>query len=230
MMSSPQLCLALDVPSVDAARAVIAELGDRPVVYKIGYALAFTGGLAFAEELANKGRSVFLDLKLHDIGNTVKSGVERLAERGLSYLTVHGYPQTMRAAVEGRGASSLKLLGVTVLTSYDDTDLMEAGYGHGVQDVVMQRVVSARDCGMDGIVCSAQDLPHIRPVSGKLTLVTPGIRLEGGDSGDQKRVMTPRRAVMAGAGMLVVGRPILAAEKPAKAADEILFQMERASS
>src|SRR6185295_18367847 len=122
-----RLIVALDVSSVDAAEAMIARLGDSVSFYKIGYQLAYAGGLPLVRKLADAGKKVFADLKMHDIGNTVARGVESIAKSGATFVTVHGYPQTMKAAIEGRGSSSLKILAVTVLTSYNNTDLQEAG-------------------------------------------------------------------------------------------------------
>ena len=144
-----RLILALDLPSVGEAEAMIERLGDAVTFYKIGYQLAFAGGLALAEKLIWKGRRVFIDLKLHDIGNTVAKGVESIARMGATFLTVHAYPQTMKAAVEGRGGSNLRILAVTVLTSYDDSDLAAAGYDFTVGELVAER---AKAAGVDGVV------------------------------------------------------------------------------
>jgi orotidine-5'-phosphate decarboxylase len=134
-----RLILALDVSSVDAARGVVERLGDSVGIFKIGYQLAYAGGLPFAEELVRANKRVFLDLKLHDIGNTVAKGVESVARIGASFLTVHAYPQTMKAAHEAAQGSSLKILAVTVLTSYDDADLAAAGYELGVGELARGR-------------------------------------------------------------------------------------------
>src|SRR5262249_26015073 len=158
------------------------------------------GVCSVAEQLARAGKQVFLDLKLHDIGNTVAKGVESVAHLGATFLTVHAYPQTMKAAADARGASNLRLLAVTVLTSYDDGDLAAAGYDFTVAELVAERAAQARDMGIDGIVCSAAEAANLRKLVGhKMTLVTPGIRPAGADSGDQKRIMTPTAAVAAGA-------------------------------
>ena len=128
-----RLIVALDLPSVKAAEAMVATLGETVGFYKIGYQLAFAGGLPFAAGLIAAGKQVFLDLKLHDIGNTVTKGVESVAQLGATFLTVHAYPQTMKAAVEGKRGSTLRILAVTVLTSYDDADLAAAGYDLSVR-------------------------------------------------------------------------------------------------
>ena len=224
-----RLILALDVSSVEAARAMVQRLGDSVGIYKIGYQLAYAGGLAFAEELIGAGKRVFLDLKLHDIGNTVAKGVESVARLGATFLTVHAYPQTMKAAHEAAAGSGLKIFAVTVLTSYDDSDLFAAGYELGVSELVAARAEQARDIGIDGLVCSGEEAGMLRPLIGAgMLLVTPGIRPAGAASGDQKRVMTPTAAIAAGADYLVVGRPILEAADPKAAADGIVAEIGRA--
>ncbi|HET7678786.1 MAG TPA: orotidine-5'-phosphate decarboxylase [Xanthobacteraceae bacterium] len=224
-----RLILALDVSSVDAARKMVERLGDSVGIYKIGYQLAYAGGLPFAEELVRAGKRVFLDLKLHDIGNTVAKGVESVARMGASFLTVHAYPQTMKAAAEAKAGSNLKILAVTVLTSYDDADLAAAGYELGVGELAAARADQARDIGVDGIVCSGEEAAMLRPIVGAgMLLVTPGIRPAGAASGDQKRIMTPTAAIAAGADYLVVGRPILEAADPKAAADGIVAEIARA--
>jgi orotidine-5'-phosphate decarboxylase len=225
-----RLIVALDVASVDRAETLIQQLGDAVAFYKIGYQLAFTGGLRLAETLVGAGKKVFLDLKLHDIGNTVAKGVESVARSGASFLTVHAYPQTMRAAVAARPAG-LRILAVTVLTSYDNADLAEAGYVGAVSDLVMRRAMQARETGVDGLVCSAEEAAALRPAIGaQMTLVTPGIRPMGAASGDQKRIMTPAAAIAAGADYLVVGRPILEASNPRGAATAIIAEIATACS
>ena len=225
-----RLIVALDVASVDRAETLIQQLGDAVAFYKIGYQLAFAGGLRLAETLAGAGKKVFLDLKLHDISNTVAKGVESVARIGASFLTVHAYPQTMRAAVAARPAG-LRILAVTVLTSYDNADLAEAGYVGAVSDLVMRRAMQARETGVDGLVCSAEEAAALRPAIGaQMTLVTPGIRPMGAASGDQKRIMTPAAAIAAGADYLVVGRPILEASNPRSAATAIIAEIATACS
>jgi len=236
MTSSPvsardRLIVALDVPSVAAAEAMISRLGDSVTFYKVGYQLAYAGGLSLVRQLADSGKKVFLDLKLHDIGNTVARGVESVAGLGATFLTVHAYPQTMQAAVEARANSGLKILAVTVLTSYDEADLQAAGYRLGVSDLVRLRAEQARALGVDGLVCSAEEAANLRTIAGaKMSLVTPGIRPAGSAVGDQKRIMTPARAIAAGADYLVVGRPILGAEDPQAAAEAIVTEIEAAKN
>jgi orotidine-5'-phosphate decarboxylase len=225
-----RLIVALDLPSVAAAEAAIARLGDSVTFYKIGYQLAYAGGLPLVRQLASAGKKVFADLKLHDISNTVARGVESVASLGATFLTVHAYPQTMKAAVEGRAGSSLKILAVTVLTSYDDGDLHAAGYRLGVSDLVEARAQQAQVLGLDGIVCSPDEAASLRKIVGhQMDLVTPGVRPAGAAAGDQKRVMTPARAIAAGADYLVVGRPILEAPDPKAAADAIVAEIAQAA-
>jgi orotidine-5'-phosphate decarboxylase len=224
-----RLIVALDVSSVEAAQAMVARLGDTVSFYKIGYQLAFAGGLAYLPALVAAGKRVFLDLKLHDIGNTVAEGVRSASRLGAAFLTVHAYPQTMKAAVESREAG-LHILAVTVLTSYNDADLAAAGYDFTVPELVAERAAQARDIGVDGLVCAAEEVHNVRAIVGeKLRLVTPGIRPAGAEAGDQKRVMTPSAAIAAGADYLVVGRPIVAASDPNAAAAAIVEEISRAS-
>jgi orotidine-5'-phosphate decarboxylase len=224
-----RLIVPLDLPSVTAAEAMIARLGDSVTFYKIGYQLAYAGGLPLVRQLASAGKKVFADLKLHDIGNTVARGVASVASLGATFLTVHAYPQTMKAAVEGRAGSSLKILAVTVLTSYDDGDLHAAGYRLSVSDLVEARAQQAQVLGVDGLVCSPQEAASLRKIVGhQMALVTPGVRPAGAAAGDQKRVMTPARAIAAGADYLVVGRPILEAPDPKAAADAIVAEIAQA--
>src|SRR5256886_8694649 len=225
-----RLIVALDLPSVTKAEAMIARLGDSVTFYKIGYQLAFAGGLPLVRQLAGAGKKVFVDLKLHDIGNTVARGVESVARLGASFLTVHAYPQTMHAAVDARKGSALRLLAVTVLTSYDDADLAAAGYDFTVSELVGERAAQARDVGIDGLVCSGEEAALLRPIIGAdMVLVTPGIRPAGAAARDPKRILTPAAAHAAGADHLVVGRPILAAADPKAAAGAIIAEIAGAA-
>jgi orotidine-5'-phosphate decarboxylase len=224
-----RLIVPLDLSGVAEAEAMVARLGDSVTFYKIGYQLAFAGGLPLVRQLAGAGKKVFVDLKLHDIGNTVARGVESVAKLGATFLTVHAYPQTMKAAVEGRTGSGLKILAVTVLTSYDDGDLHAAGYRLNVSDLVEARAQQAQVLGVDGLVSSPEEAASLRKLVGhQMNLVTPGIRPAGSSSDDQKRIMTPARAIAAGADYLVVGRPIIGAADPKAAADAIQAEIAQA--
>jgi orotidine-5'-phosphate decarboxylase len=221
-----RLIVALDVPTPLEAERLVEALGDLPVVFKIGHQLAYTGGLTVAERLAKAGRQVFLDLKLHDIPRTVEEGVRSLAGFGASFLTVHAYPQTMRAAVAGAGDSGLTLLGVTVLTSMNDGDASDAGYSWSVADLASRRAADAAEAGIGGLVCAASEAPSLRQLVGpERVLVVPGIRPAGEPAGDQKRVTTPADAIRAGADRIVVGRPITGAPDPLAAAQAIIAEI-----
>lgn len=223
-----RLIVGLDVPTVAEARKVVEELDGVVSFYKIGYQLAFAGGLDLARELAAAGTQVFLDMKLLDIDNTVAKGVENIALMGVSMLTLHAYPKAMRAAVEAARGSGLCLLGVTVLTSMDEQDMIEAGYEYDPHTLVLRRAEQALAAGMGGVVCSAGEAAAVRKIVGsELAVVTPGIRPAGSDHGDQKRVVTPRDAIRAGASHLVVGRPIVASFDRRAAARAILDEMDR---
>src|SRR3979411_2519933 len=183
-----RLIVALDLPGTAEAEAMVARLGDSVSFYKIGYQLAHAGGLPLVRQLAGSGKKVFVDLKLHDISNTVARGVESIARLGATFLTVHAYPQTMKAAAEARGGTNLKLLAVTVLTSYDDGDLHAAGYRLGVSDLVEARAQQAQVLGVDGLVCSPEEAASLRKIVGhQMNLVTPGIRPSGTAAGDPTR-------------------------------------------
>ncbi len=224
-----RLIVALDLPGIEPAETMIKRLGDSVTFYKIGYQLAYAGGLSLARDLRAAGKKVFIDIKLHDIGNTVASGVRSLASLGATFLTVHAYPQTMQAAVEGRGQSGLKILAVTVLTSYNEADMEAAGYRHTVADLVAMRARQAKAIGVDGLVCSPEEVANLRGIIGdQMALVTPGIRPAGSASGDQKRIMTPSRAIAAGADYLVVGRPVMEAADPKAAAESIQAEIAQA--
>jgi orotidine-5'-phosphate decarboxylase len=224
-----RLIVALDLADVAAAEAMVARLGDSVTFYKIGYQLGYAGGLPMVQKLAGAGKKVFVDLKLHDIGNTVARGVESVVGLGATFLTVHAFPQTMKAAVEARAGSDLKILGVTVLTSYDDGDLHAAGYRLSVADLVEARAQQAQVLGLDGLVCSPEEATALRKIVGhQMLLVTPGIRPAGSAVGDQKRIMTPGRAIAAGADYLVVGRPVMEAADPKAAADAIQAEIVQA--
>ncbi len=224
-----RLILAMDVPTIGEAEAIIHKLGESVSFYKIGHQLAFVGGLELARDLKADGKKVFLDMKLLDIDNTIEKGVANIAKMGMDMLTLHAYPKAMRSAVKAAQGSDLCLLGVTVLTSMDKADLEEAGYHGEPKDLVLKRAQQAADAKMGGIVCSAEESAEVRVIIGpNMALVTPGIRPAGSDAGDQKRVMTPSDAINAGSSHLVVGRPILSAVDPKLAADEIVKEINNA--
>ncbi|RFC63195.1 orotidine-5'-phosphate decarboxylase [Fulvimarina endophytica] len=226
-----RLIVGLDVPSPAQALDIVDRLGETVSTYKIGYQLAYSGGLPLVGELSRAGKKVFLDLKLLDIPNTVAKGVEGALRLGAAMMTVHAYPHAMRAAAEAARGSDLLILGVTVLTALDEGDLREAGYGTvSVEDLVARRAAQARQIGIGGLVASAAEAPALRQVIGtEMAIVTPGIRPAGAASGDQKRVMTPAAALQAGASHLVVARPIVEAADPAAAARAILAEMAGAA-
>jgi orotidine-5'-phosphate decarboxylase len=226
-----RLIVALDLPSAKEAELCVAKLGSAVNFYKIGLELICSGeGFRLAERLIGNGARVFLDMKLHDIPNTVERATRRVSAIGASFLTVHAYPQTMRAAVEGAANSGLMLLGVSVLTSTDDSDLADAGYALNVQGVVSRRAAQAEEIGLQGLVSSARELSTLRGEGRRLTLVCPGIRPSGDVFGDQKRVATPARAIRDGADFLVVGRPITSASDPRASAEAIVREIMAAGS
>jgi len=221
--ADPRLYVALDLPSIEEARDVVARLGEHIVSYKIGLQLLPLGGTELGAELKAIGKNVFYDFKFHDIDATVEKATRSVAGLGGDILTVHARPDVMRAAVKGRGDSDLKVIGVTVLTSLDKKALEEIGYHDNARDLVMRRVRQAVDLGMDGVVCSPLEAAEIRAVvPDDFLIVTPGVRLPGGDAGDQKRIATPFDALKSGASHLVVGRPITKADDPAVGAKAVL--------
>jgi orotidine-5'-phosphate decarboxylase len=226
-----RLIVALDVGNVAEAEALVAGLGDSVSFYKVGLQLAFAvGGLPFAERLAKSGKRVFLDVKLLDIDNTVEGAVRSIVPLGMTFVTVHAYPKAMRAAVKARGDAPLKLLGVTVLTSMNDADVLDAGYEATASTLVGKRAAQAKAAGMDGLVVSSAEAAAARAIVGHtMAIVTPGIRPFGNDAGDQRRVATPETAIRAGADYLVVGRPITAAADPKGAAEAIVAEIGRAA-
>jgi orotidine-5'-phosphate decarboxylase len=231
MNARERLIVGLDVPTLGEAEKIVSTLGDDVLFYKIGYQLVFAGGLEFARELAQSGKKIFLDMKLLDIDNTIASGVENIVKMGMSMLTLHAYPKAMKAAVEAARGSDLCLLGVTVLTSMDEQDLISAGYEYDPHTLVLRRAEQALAAGMGGIVCSAEESSAVRKIVGpNMAIVTPGIRPAGSEKGDQKRVMTPADALKAGSSHLVVARPIVKAADPREAARAILSEMDAALS
>jgi orotidine-5'-phosphate decarboxylase len=226
-----RLIVALDLPAVDAARAMVARLDGIVSFFKLGLWLIFAPGFeAFLDDLLKSGCNVFLDAKMFDIGETVRRGIERVAERGVSFVTIHGDGDIIRAAVEGRGGASLKLLVVPALTSLNERGLRELGHSGTVADLIAERAKFAFDCGVDGIIASPQDNPdaiRARLAAERLYVVTPGVRLAGAALDDHKRSGTPAQAIADGADYLVVGRPIVQAADPAEMALHIVADMKR---
>lgn len=226
-----RLIVALDLPSVADAEAMVARLGETVTFYKIGMELTYAGGLVLAERLADEGKNVFIDLKLHDIPNTVERATRQIARLGARFLTVHAYPQSLKAALAGVAGSQLELLAVTVMTSCDDADLAEAGYAFGVKELVARRATQAKEIGIHGLILSPEETGVVRGLVGpRMQLVTPGIRPAGAAVGDQKRIMTPALAIAGGADRLVVGRPVTGAADPAAAAEAIVRDIASALS
>ena len=226
-----RLIVALDVPEIDQARALVARLGDAVSFYKVGYWLLYQRCVdGLVDELVAAGKQVFLDCKMYDIGETVRRGVAAVAKRGASIVTVHGDPDMLRAAVDGRGDSALRVFAISVLTSQDDAALRAMGLDRPLQDVIDLRVRHAAEAGCDGVIASAADDPDaLRRRVGRsdLLVATPGIRLAGGERHDQKRAATPDAAIARGADYLVVGRPVTQAPDPAAAARAIIGLMEQ---
>ena len=228
-----RLIVALDVPSIGEARTLVSELKEVVSFFKVGLWLQFAAGFdGLIDELIRREKRVFLDAKMFDIGETVKQGVARVAERGVSFVTVHGDEEIMKAAIEGRGNSPLKVLAITVLTSVDQNGLRDLGYLCSVEELIRLRVKKAIACGCDGIIAAPHDNPNrIRQLAGeeRLLIVTPGVRLAGASPDDHKRPGTPAQAIAAGADYLVVGRPIVKSGNPALAAAQIIEDMRRAA-
>jgi orotidine-5'-phosphate decarboxylase len=225
-MSESPIIIALDLDSAEPARSLVDALGDRAGFYKVGLELYTAAGPQFLDELTSAGKQVFLDLKFYDIGETVKRAVAQVARAGARFLTVHAVPQVMRAAVEGRGESSLKILAVTVLTSFDENDLRAMGHTSSVSELVMSRVRQGVECGVDGFVCSPLEVRDVRAAAGpEKILVTPGVRSAGAEAADQKRVATPRNALDNGANYLVIGRQVTRAANPAMELENILAEI-----
>jgi len=222
------LIVALDVDTRREAESIVDALDGTADFFKIGYQLFYGGdGLALGRQLLAANKRVFFDLKLLDIDNTVERGVAAIARTGATMLTVHAYPQCMRAAVKGAAGSDLTILGVSVLTSMDDNDVAEAGFTYDTAGLVSLRAGQAKASGVGGLVCSPLEAEMVRGIVGpQMAIVTPGIRPAGSAVGDQKRVMGPAQAIAAGASHLVVGRPITAAADPAAAARTILGEMK----
>jgi orotidine-5'-phosphate decarboxylase len=231
MRMEDRLIVALDLPTVDAARGIVARLDSIVSFYKVGLWLIFAPGFeAFLDDLLKSGCNVFLDAKMFDIGETVRRGIERVAERGVSFVTIHGDGEIIRAAVDGRGHSALKLLVVPALTSLNERGLRELGHSGTIADLIADRARFALDCGVDGIIASPQDNPNTirrRLDAERLLVVTPGVRLAGAALDDHKRSGTPAQAIADGADYLVVGRPIVQSDDPAKMAARFIADMNK---
>ncbi len=225
-----RLIFPLDVSSVDEAKHFVEVLDGVVSFFKIGIELQMVTGLEFVHELIDKRKKVFLDYKYFDVAETVKRAVGRVADIGVNFLTVHGGGQTIRAAVEGRGKSELKILSVTLLTSLDAHDIREMGYECSIEELVLHRTKIAMEAGCDGVITSGLEARAIRKLAqDRLIIVTPGIRPQemiGTD--DQKRAVTPTEAIQAGADYLVVGRPIKRSHNPRRAAEEVIAEIEQA--
>lgn len=231
-MPDDRLIVALDVPNIVAGLDLAARLGDAVSFYKIGLGMLTGGGFALANELkAEHGKRVFLDLKLFDIGATIESAVRGIAQYDLDFLTVHGDPQVVRAAAEGKRGTNLRILAVTVLTSLDRADLDANLVRPGdIHDITLERAARALEAGADGVIASPIEARAIRALpqaQGKL-IVTPGVRPAGAASGDQKRIATPAQAIRDGVDHIVVGRPIWQAADPRKAALAVLRDLDAA--
>jgi orotidine-5'-phosphate decarboxylase len=225
-MNYNPVIIALDVESVEQARALVEQIGDSIDFYKVGLELYATAGMDFVSELSKNGKQVFLDLKFHDIGETVKRAVAQVAKQQVRFLTVHATDSVMRAAVAGKESSSLELLGVTVLTDVDQKDLNRMGFACSLQDLVARRAKSAAELGVDGLVCSPLEVAAVRSIVGpKMVLVTPGVRSAGAAVGDQKRVATPQQAIADGADYLVIGRQVTRASDPKAEVARILDEI-----
>lgn len=220
------LIIALDFDSVERTRSLVSELGATAGFYKVGLELYAVAGMDIVRELMDQGKKVFLDLKLYDIGETVKRTTEQIARVGPAFLSVHGVKPVMRAAIEGRGDAAMKLLAVTVLTSFDEQDVADLGYEMSLSELMTHRVKQCVAAGIDGMICSPLEVSRVRVLAGsEVTLVTPGVRSAGADRGDQKRVATPREAFRGGANHLVIGRQVTRSERPRAAYESILAEL-----
>jgi orotidine-5'-phosphate decarboxylase len=227
--ADPRLIVPLDLPTVEEARAMVEMLGDSVSFYKVGLELFASDGMALARDLKAAGKQVFLDWKLHDIGTTVQRAASVLAQSGCDFLTVHGEPQVMAAAVRGKGGSNLKILAVTVLTSLSDEDLIETGYHETARALVERRIHQAIAAGCDGVISSPHEAALARALGGKdFLVVTPGVRPDWAAKNDQARAATPLDALKAGASHIVCGRPITAANDPHAAARRVANEMSGA--
>ncbi len=233
-MTENPIIVALDVPTQVEARALVRAIGDAASFYKVGLELYSSpeknGGMEFVRELRREGKRVFLDLKMYDIQETIKRAVAQVARAGPDFLTIHGIPAVMRAAVEGRGDAPLKLLAVTVLTSFDDDDVHEMGYPYTLVELVERKTRAARAAGVDGMISSPREVARVREHAGPdAILVTPGVRSAGAAQGDQKRVATPEAALANGANYVVIGRQVTRASDPRGEALRVLDEIAAAA-
>jgi orotidine-5'-phosphate decarboxylase len=220
------IIVALDVDSVEDARAIVRRIGDGTSFYKVGLELYSVAGAEYVKELLGEGKQVFLDLKLYDIGETVKRATARISKLGVTFLTVHAVNQVMKAAMEGRQREALQILAVTVLTSFDQEDVNGMGYQMTLPELVSLRVKQAVEAKVDGLICSPVEVSGVRKIAGsQMRLVTPGVRSADAAVGDQKRVATPQQAIRDGADYLVIGRQVTRAADPRRACEEILAEI-----
>lgn len=233
-MTTSPVIVALDVESAAEARVLLEKLGDSASFYKVGLELYTSAGMDFVRELKGQGKRVFVDLKLYDISETVRRAAAQVARVGADFLSIHGSRAVMEAAVSGKNeggkqggsGGGLKLLAVTVLTSFDESDLKQMGYPCPVSELVELRVRNAREAGVEGIVCSPLEVARVRAIAGPdAILVTPGVRSAGAATGDQKRVATPAEAMSNGANYLVIGRQVTRAADPRGEMQRILDEL-----
>ena len=229
-MPDDRLIVALDVPNILDGLEIADQLGDSVSFYKIGLGMLTGGGLALANELKERGKRIFLDMKFFDIGSTIERAVSGIAQYDLDFLTVHGDPHVVRAAIAGCSNTDLQILAVTILTSLDRDDLDQCLIQSGdIQALVIERARLALAAGANGVIASPQEAPLIRALpeaKGKL-IVTPGVRPIGATLGDQKRIATPSSAITGGADHIVVGRPIVQADDPVRAARAIITELAK---
>ena len=230
MNRSNPCIIALDVATPAEALQLVEALGDAQGFYKVGLELFTAAGVEMVRELRRRGKDVFLDLKFYDIPETVKRATAAAAECGARFLTVHASAAVVRAAKQGAASSGLKILAVTVLTAFDKNDLEDLGHSRTVEDLVRHLAVKSREAGADGLVCSPLEVAWLRPLVGaEMTLVTPGVRSAGADSGDQKRISTPAQAIRDGADYLVIGRQVTRAADPKAELQRILNELNQSS-
>lgn len=229
IQAKDRLIVALDVDNVEDAKELVAKLDGVVSFFKVGLEMQIVAGIEFVRWLLDNDKRVFLDLKFFDVEETVKRAVRKVAALGVSFLTVHGNRRIIQAAVEGRGDSSLQIMGVTVLTCLDAADIQEMGFPCNVEELVMFRAQQAVKAGCDGVIASGREAKALREMAGdKLAIVTPGIRPSGSDTNEHKRAVTPEMAIGAGSDYLVVGRPIKNAPDPKAAAMQIIDEMQKA--